>query len=96
MISYLCTNFFFDREVKQKKNKVKKPKPKRLILHISERDYKKLGVLAEKEGARRAVIAMRFVRDGLKNTQPTSLKIANQLDIFDIVQTELFNENEMS
>lgn len=76
-----------------KRLKTKKKKGKKVTIVLSERDTRILAAVAAKEGVRCSLAAKRLLHAQLQQTELTLPEqvAANQLTIFDVVQTDIFS-----
>ena len=74
-------------------NKVKKPKLKKYVLTLSEREALRLGRYADAVGMSRPQALQRLVKQALREAAdvPAGKEDSNQLGLFDTLQIDIFN-----
>ena len=74
-------------------NKVKKPKLKKYVLTLSEREALRLGRYADAVGVSRPQALQRLVKHALREAAdvPAGKEDSNQLGLFDTLQIDIFN-----
>ena len=74
-------------------NKVKKPKPKKYTLTLTEREALRLGHYADSCGISRPQALQRLVKQAFKGLAavPDTACDSNQLGLFDTLQIDIFN-----
>lgn len=78
------------------KNGVKKPKQKKYVLTLSEREALRLGRYADATGVSRPLALQRLVKQSLRQLAdvPTDKGNENQLGLFDTLQIDIFNNTQ--
>lgn len=73
--------------------KVKKPKQKKYVLTLSEREALRLGRYADAVGVSRSLALQRLVKQALRQAAdvPAGKVDSNQLGLFDTLQIDIFN-----
>lgn len=73
--------------------KARKPKPKKYVLTLSEREALRLGRYADAVGVSRPLALQRLVKQALREAAdvPADKADANQLGLFDTLQIDIFN-----
>ncbi|MBP5546663.1 MAG: hypothetical protein J6X59_05230 [Bacteroidales bacterium] len=73
--------------------KVKKPKQKKYVLTLSEREALRLGRYADAVGVSRPLALQRLVKQALRQAAdvPAGKVDSNQLGLFDTLQIDIFN-----
>ncbi len=73
--------------------KVKKPKQKKYVLTLSEREALRLGRYADAVGVSRPLALQRLVKQALRQAAdvPAGKVGSNQLGLFDTLQIDIFN-----
>ena len=77
--------------------KVKKPKQKKYVLTLSEREALRLGRYADAVGVSRPWALQRLMKQALREVAdlPAEKENANQLGLFDTLQIDIFNNTSV-